>query len=232
MTRFSKTILIPLLFLGLFSTASLSRAAKTTLAPQIPPQVILTWSASNFYPSNYRGKALPITQTPITVSVNLLQNGKFVDLGNTAITWYKSGDRTDTGVGLTQIVTTPDTNDVGNIFIRAGVALGDSTIDQSISIPIVQPTVAIEIPYPHSLIGANSDITLRAIPYFFNVASLNRFIFYWQVGDVKKNMGSEDSITLKIGGLSSQQTVPVSAYVQSKDDMTNIIKTDTNLFAR
>ncbi|MEK7089367.1 MAG: hypothetical protein AAB920_00950 [Patescibacteria group bacterium] len=211
-----------------------AHAAKTAPAPQIPPQIILTWSAENFYPSNYRGRALPTIGTPITVSTEMLINGKSADLSQANIAWYNSGNQIDSGIGLKQTSLKPDTNDVDGIFVRAEITLGNIIAEQSILIPISQPVVAIEIPYPHSIINANSDVTMRAVPYFFNVASLNRFIFYWQVGSIKKNMGAENSISLKISSPFSeaQKNVAVSSYVQSRDDMTNIIKTDTNIFIR
>jgi hypothetical protein len=234
MKLFFKFSLMAFFFLFCFSTTLPLNAATTPKTPPIPPQVILTWSASNFYPSNYAGRALPSTQTPITVSAELLLNGKFTDISKAQINWYKLEDKIEGGVGLKQIVVIPDTNDLDSIFVRAEVVLNDTTSEQSILIPISKPVVAIEIPYPHSVIDANTDITLRAVPYFFNISSLDRLIFYWQVGSIKKDMGSDNSIALKIGTPSTdaQKTVGVSSYVQSKDDLTMIIKTDTNLYIR
>lgn len=235
MRLFSKTALISFFILfGFFAVFPFVQAAKTAPVPQIPPQVVLTWNAANFYPSNYRGRALPSVGTPITVSAELLVNGKFADLSKANVVWYKSGNQIDSGVGLKQTITEPDSNDLNNIFIRAVVTLNDITAEQSIVIPVSDPVVAIEIPYPRSIIDANSDVTLRAIPYFFNISSLGRLIFYWQIGDTKKNMGTENSISVKISNPPSeaQKTVLVSSFVQNKDDLTNIIKTDINLFVR
>jgi len=230
---FKITLLVPVL-LGFFITTPFIRAARVAPTSQIPPQVVLTWNAANFYPSNYRGRALPTIGTPTTISAELLVNGKFADLSKASVVWYKSGNQIDSGVGLKQTVVEPDNNDSSNIFIRAVVTLNDITAEQSIVIPVSNPVVAIEIPYPRSTINANSEVTLRAIPYFFNISSLNRLIFYWQIGDTKKNMGAENSISLKISNPPSeaQKTVVVSSYTQSKDDLTNIIKTDVNLFVR
>ena len=203
-----------------------------TRAPQIPPQILLTWSASNFYPSTYRGRALPTPGTPVTVSVALLQNGKFADLSNTSIAWYKNEERLDGGTGLTQVTFQPRSGEVGNNFIRAELSMGTSTIDQSVLVPVVNPSVAIEIPYPNSLVTANSDVTLRATPFFFNISSLQDLLFYWQVGDVKKDMGSNNSISVTIGSPFSgdQRKIPISSYIQDKKNMTTIIKTDSSLY--
>lgn len=205
-----------------------------TRAPQTPPQILLTWSASNFYPSTYHGRALPTPGTPVTISVALLQNGTFTDLSNVPITWYKNEEKLDSGTGLTQTTFQPGTGEVGNNFIRAELTLGDSTIDQSVLVPVTNPTVAIEIPYPYGSVDANSDITLRATPFFFNISSLQDLIFYWQVGDVKKDMGSNNSISVKVGNPFSgdQKKIPVSSYIQDKKDMTNIIKTDSYLYIK
>lgn len=226
---FSSTLIIAM---SVFVT-SLHAATKTPVTtPQIPPQVILTWSAPNFHPSNFRGRVLPSADTIITVSANLLINGKFVDTSKAGFVWYKSGDKLNEGDGLSQITISPSVSDTNLIFIDVEVTLGDIVAQQSISIPLTQPIVAIEIPYPNKTIPANTNITLRAVPYFFNVSSLDRFVFYWQVGDVKKNMGSENSISVKVGTpySAAQKNVAVSSYVQSKDDLTNIIRTNTDVF--
>ncbi len=213
---------------------SLVFGVTLTRAPQIPPQALLTWSASNFYPSTYRGRALPTPGTPVTVSVALLQNGKFTDLSNTSVVWYKNEEKFDGGTGLTQITFQPSSGEVGNNFIRAELSVGTSTIDQSILVPVTNPSVAIEIPYPNSLVDASSDITLRATPFFFNITSLQDLLFYWQVGDIKKDMGSDNSISVKIGSPFSgdQRKVSISSYVQDKQNMTTIIKTDSSLYIK
>lgn len=230
-----KMFLFTLIVMMFVFTTSLHAATKApTITTQIPPQIILTWNASSFYPSNFYGRALPSSGTPIDVSASLLINGKFVDTSNTNFVWYKSGDKLTEGVGLNQITTSVDDTTSGNVFIDVEATVGEETVSQSIAIPLTQPIVAIEIPYPYKTITANTNVTLRAVPYFFNISSLSRLVFYWQVGDVKKNMGSENSISLKIGSPYSdaQKKVSVSSYIQSKDDLTNITKTDIDLFIR
>lgn len=236
MKVFSKIIFSSALIIAMFVfTTSLHAATKTPVAtPQIPPQIILTWNASNFYPSNFRGKALPSIGTPITISASLLMNGKFVDTSNAKFVWYKSGDKLTEGDGLNQITSDVGTDGITTAFFDVEVTLGDAVVNQSLAIPSTQPVVAIEIPYPRSTVDINANVLLRAVPYFFNVTSLDRLVFYWQVGDIKKNMGSTNAISLKISApySASQKNVAVSSYVQSKDDLTNITKTNTNLFIR
>lgn len=223
-----------MLVLAFLTLPSFVFGVTLTRAPQIPPQILLTWSAANFYPTTYHGRALPTPGTPITVSVALLQNGTFSDLSNTQIAWYKNEEKMDSGTGLTQITFQPETGEVGNNFVRAELTLGTSTIDQSVLVPVVNPSVAIEIPYPGASVDANSDVTLRATPFFFNISSLQDLLFYWQVGDVKKDMGSNNSISVKVGNPFSgdQKRIPVSSYIQDKKDMTNIIKTDSYLYIK
>lgn len=231
MRFFFKIVITAFSFIALVSTTNVFAAPVVT--PQIPPRLILSWSASSIHPSNYKGKVLPSLNTPIVVSVELLANGKFADISKTTIIWRKSGEVIKRGVGLKQIFIAPDSNDSSDVFIDAEVDFANNIVEQSLLIPVVKPFVSIEIPYPNSVVRGDSDVTIRATPYFFNASSLDDLVFYWQIGDIKKNMEQNNSITLKVSGAySSQDSLPITSYVQSRDVLTDIIVTNKPLFVR
>lgn len=237
MVRINRSYLALSLFAGVALVSFFPHSAFGAAAPlsdqalAASSQVILTWNASSFHPSLYPGRVLPSPKSSFAVTASMLTGGKFADLSNRTVTWYENEDRIQSGTGLTAITITTNQDAGTNEVVRAEVAFGTSTVSQSVVIPIAPPSVVIEIPYPGGQVKAGSQISLRATPFFFNISSLSDLIFYWQIGDIKKNMGSSNSISLSLGALpgGSSQTISVSSYVQSKRDLTNIIKTDTSI---
>lgn len=226
-----KRKILLILILGLLTGSNYFVARAATTAQ--PLSLILTWSASNYYPSNFEGRALPTPGTHVTLTLQGLRNGKVVDLSPYMITWFVDEEKMDFAQGLTEFTTKVGDTDSGNVFVRAEVTVdNETTPTETVGVPVVAPIVVIEAPYPNMQIVKNSTINLRATPYFFNTRTLDDYIFYWQVGDVKKNAGSTNVMSLTLTKSGSGSVVPVSSYVQERRNATNIIQTDLKLYVQ
>ena len=69
-------------FLCLFATEFLRSSAQ-----QSQPQFFITWRAQNYAPTNYSGKILPVANSSVTASFEVLDplTGKFIDLATAII---------------------------------------------------------------------------------------------------------------------------------------------------
>lgn len=186
-----KSFLITLLFLVLFYPVHTFGDASV--------QVILTWQAMNYYPSNYLGKSLAVMKTAINVSVEVVQDNKFIDLTGAEFLWYLDGKLLKRGGGLKEIFFTAQ-NSVGEEhFIRVEIQKNDKEYEASIKIPVSKPSVVIDAPFAENFIGAAKQITVQAVPYFFNVQNVSDLTFFWDVNRQIKKSGSGNQLTLTLG---------------------------------
>lgn len=198
------------------------------------PQLIVTWAARSYYPLGFTGRPLPTAGTPITLSVEATVDGKLMDLSNASVAWYKDGDRFDMGTGLKTSTFNAEENDAGAHFIRVVVTINTTDVEQMIRIPVTKPVTVLETPYPHRIIPAKSEALFTSVPYFFNAASIQDFIFSWAVGDLRKNTGSDNTLSLNVGEpyTDEQRTVTITTYAQNRNNPFEVIKNATDIFVR
>jgi hypothetical protein len=142
----------------------------------------MTWGVSNSYiPSWYIGKALPNQQSQITASLELVSNGKPVNLGNQIIYWYQNDNLIGGGVGAQSIVFRPYGQAPNTVTLKVELPgyLGNLLIHE-IDVPLVQPVVVIKTPYPQNIFSS-IPLNLSALAYFFNASSVDPLSFSWNV---------------------------------------------------
>lgn len=198
-------LLVPFLFFGLTSA-------------QAPPQVILTWAANNFYPSDYPGKALATPNASVSVAAEVLRNGKLLDLSAADFTWFADEKTVGRGRGLKETSFVAEKTAGNDVFVRVIIEIGEETLENSLRIPIESPVVVIETPLPNRKIAAGETVTLESIPYFFNISSLFDLKFLWQINDVRKESDGENSIVLNVGSpqAEDQKTIRITSLVRNK----------------
>ena len=143
-----------------------------TASSQTAPEFLLTWRAGSYGPSHYQGKILPSPNSSINIAFDLISGGKVADLSKNQVQWIINGKLINSGLGLKNLNIGLDklSNTQLNLIIKTiykGVKL-----EKFIIIPIAKPEVVIET------INQN---TLRANPYFFNVAEIKQLTFNWVV---------------------------------------------------
>lgn len=161
-------------------------------------QPVISWQANNFFPSDYVGKALPSTGTRVSLSVMVIKGAKVLDLSGARIFWYvdeKLISREDEPT--VAFAVTKRGGD--SHFVRVVVESKDGKFENSTRVPVVRPSLAVGIPYPNNTVPQNSELRLRAIPFFFNVSSLDGLKFSWRVGEERITSVSENELVLKVG---------------------------------
>jgi len=215
-------------FLFVFSTLFFSGLSFVHAAD---PELVITWKADNFYPTSYTGKALPSVGTKVYLAIEAVQDGKFLDLSKTLIEWRKNGERIRKGEGQKEALVVFNETDQTS-FVSVSVSLGEKTIEKNILIPVVSPKLVLEVPYLNNAVPKNTNISVLAMPYFFNAKSLNDFSFSWQIGGLKRGTGSDNKIIINTGNpsIAANQLITINGYIQNKRSLMEIVKTQTKIF--
>lgn len=162
-------------------------------------EIILTWHANNFYPSDFLGKPLVTRNTNLTLAAEVIQNNKFLDTSRANFYWYADGKLIERGEGLKQISYTTSKKETDTEFIKVTVKNGKETYETSSKIPIAGYDLALEIPYPGYSVKSGSQIALKAVPYFFNIQSLLDLSFFWKINNIQESTQSANELAVNIG---------------------------------
>ena len=201
-----------------------------TLAQAAQSQVIITWQANNFFPSDFQGKAMPTFGTPITVSAEALVNSKFFDLSKIMVAWFVDGTFAGQGVGLKEFTFPNAKSDGDFVFVRAVAKLTDQNLEGSARIPVVTPRIVFENSPAGGVVRQGASVFLTAIPYFFNVSSLDGLSFSWVVDTVKQNTITQPAISFVVGAATAPgSALPVSVLVQNIGNPIEYLTADLNL---
>ena len=150
----NRLLIISLLFIPILSYAA--------------PELIVTWKASSYVPTSYKGKALPVAGTVIDASVILIDGGKVISLAPYDVNWYAGEDRIAGGKGIGAVRTTAPITGQDSLELRVNVAkYNNQPLDAFMTVPIVRPEILI-VRKPNTTTQAFS-----IIPYFWNIMTPN-----------------------------------------------------------
>lgn len=185
---------------------------------QTPSQVILTWQAQNFYPADFAGKAPATPNTLVAVSAEVLKDNKFVDLSAANFFWYVDENLIAKGLGRKETKFPVGKLTGDSYFVRVVINTGEQKIESAITIPIRSQEVVIETDLPENRVKAGSEITLKALPYFFNIDSLEDLVFSWTVNDQKQKVEGNNTLSVNVGTpyAESQQNLNLRLLLQNK----------------
>src|SRR3989344_1635798 len=77
--------------------------APNTHAQTRPPELLMTWRANTYAPADFSGKILPIANSHITASFELVDRGKAVDVSRETVYWYVNDDLVSNKPGMEQV---------------------------------------------------------------------------------------------------------------------------------
>lgn len=152
---------------------------------QVAPEFMVTWKANSYIPTNYPGKALPSNGSKVEVAIELIDRGKIADLSRTEVRWFINNRLQNSVIGLK------------NFSFIAQRLKGDHEVridllnyrgvnlTKTITIPLVNPEVVIDSPYPENLLTAGLDNFFQALPYFFNIPDPSEIKFVWSANGLK-----------------------------------------------
>lgn len=186
------------------AAAPLSHAS----AQQTSEEVMLTWRAETYVPADYAGRVLPARGASVTASVELLDNGRLVDLSGKKINWIVDRQILGSGIGLkTFTFTIPDfASERVRLVARITKSRGVS-LEKSADLPVKKPEAVIDIPYP-SRTAKERDIRLYALPYFFPIKSLEEISFLWRANDDRSSSptGLDNELLISVPEAVAQTT--------------------------
>jgi hypothetical protein len=175
-------------------------STAVTHAQTAAPQFLMTWSASNSYvPVGYTGKVLPNQESQITAALEVMANGKLVNLSNETIYWYQDDTLLGGGVGTQQFTFRPYGTAPNVVTLK--VELPDypgGLLIHEINIPVTQPLAVVLAPYPNGVF-ASTPLVVQALPYFFAASSTSPLNFTWSVnGQVVTNAENPQSLQISL----------------------------------
>ncbi len=182
------------------------------------PQLIFTWEALNFFPSDYQGKALATPHTPVRVGLMATQNNKVVDLSAIPLRWYMDDTFLGEGLGLVNKTVTIKKSPGDSHYVRVTFPWNGAQTQGGVRIPIGNFLTVIETPVANTAVYGEQNLSLNAIPYFFNISSLSDLVFSWQVNDTKYYDQKTNTLSLHISAPNpgETRTVQASTIVQNK----------------
>lgn len=164
------------------------------------PFFLITWKTGTYVPSTYTGKALPIPHSPVTVSFDVIRDGKPVNLSQNLVYWYLDDELIQSGRGIQQITVTAPEAPQRSMDVRVELPdYGNGSLLETVTIPVVQPKIVIDAPYPSGRFTANA-FGLSAAPYYFNIHSPAELALQWIVNDAPVSSdGDRTKLTVAMG---------------------------------
>ncbi len=175
----SRTFVV--VFCAALLTSSLFLCAEAQGVSATQPQIFLTWQARGYVPPSYQGKALPAANSVVTASMEVIDQGRIADISNKSVYWYQDGLLVGSGLGKKTVNfrTASQAPTQSQLMVQVQGYKGQLLFN-TIVLPVAQPTAVIEAPYTGNISGGNS-VTVKGVPYFFNVPDMNSLVFNWVV---------------------------------------------------
>ena len=188
---------------------------------QTAPRILASWRAINYTPSDFQGKIFPVKNTPVEVGVDLLDQGKLVNLKPYEIRWYLDGALIKSGKGLQTITfAAMRSNNAHSLKVRI-LDYKNAAPEALLDIPVKTPRAVITSFNPKKQVSVGLN-NFQALPYFFNIASLNDLNFTWS-SDGKPITGAfinPSILNLNIAseGMPIETKINVSAFVHNRNN--------------
>lgn len=181
---------------------------------QSVPELLVSWKANNSVPPNFVGKVLPINGTRIDLGMDLLENNRLIDLSNYTIRWFVNDQLKQSGRGLRSISFVADALGGDDSVRVVVVGYRGSNVSKNITIPIIDPELVIDAPFPGNLIIAGTN-QIKALLYFFNISGLDQISFNWTANGAATAENASNILELDTRGLPSRTTVGIEAQAQN-----------------
>jgi len=187
---FLSVLMVATFFVGL--------SGKTDAQSAGSPQMVVTWQAYGSYvPAKYADKALPNQSSRLTATLELIVNGKPVDLSGQTVYWYLNDNLTSSGAGKQYVVFSPFGTAPSFLTLEAELpSYNGNILTHDVQIPLVDPKAVIEAPHPSGQFSTN-PITLQGIPYFFFTSDPGTLSYAWSVNG-QTATAAENPQTLQI----------------------------------
>ena len=219
-----------LFVLFIIALVGLPAASFAQTTPAAAPQILLTWKSSSYAPADFGGKIMPTSNSLITASAELIDNGKIADVSKQNVYWYQDNNFIDGGIGKQRISFSAPGVFGGSISLRVefpNYSKGGQL--KTVDVRIVKPEAVIESSLPSGKFSS-SPLKLTAIPYFFNTDSPAHLNFAWNInGQSPTGAENPQILNVKFGqDMQTQSTMAISLSVQNTDKRYEFEAASTN----
>lgn len=143
---------------------------------------VLAWRADSFVPADYEGKALASVGSRVTVTaLPEIRGEKSEDL---LYTWYLDAEsqvRNVVGEEEFSFFISKNVRSV-SVIVEVSNQSQSLSVKQAINVPVVRPSAALAPAGASLTIAPGAKTTVRAVPLYFHIASLNELSFVWSFG--------------------------------------------------
>jgi hypothetical protein len=182
---------------------------------QPAPEFMVSWQADSYVRAWYQGKALPSAGSQVKVSVELVDNGRLVDLSKQEIRWLINSRDAKSGIGLQTITFNVDSIRQAQKIIVTIANYKGSNINHLVTIPRVQPEVVITLPALNQEISAGLH-RIRGLPFFFASTDIGDLRFSWSAnGENLAGPANTSEIELDTTQVPVDSRVNLSLMVQN-----------------
>lgn len=184
---------------------------------QTVPEFIISWRAINYVPSNYQGKAMPANSTPIEISFDIVESGKIINLAANEIRWFLDGDLFKSGNGLKSLRFNSKSQNQQTRIVIANYK--GANLEKIFIIPAQTPKLVIDTRLPNANVGLGK-YRLEALPYFFNIFSIQELKFDWSSNNqpISGGVGDPQILDLDFSSESApaETNIRISAIVSNR----------------
>jgi hypothetical protein len=203
-----------ILFVCIVVFAALRGSARAQVSSG--PLILFTWRAENYAPPEYIGKILPISNSRVVISAELINQGKVVNLSERTVNWFLDDKFITGGPGLQKVtMRSPGTT----MYIRVEINGYDMpTVSNSVEIPVAFPQAVITYHSPLDVLSS-AAFQLTATPYFFNIVNPKLLSFNWLVNGVAPtNLQSPDSLAVSLNNPREGDPIAVSLSIKNPNN--------------
>ena len=176
---------------------------------QTNPDLMITWRANNYVPSNYEGKILPTPEASVNVSLEIINNGRMADISKNEIRWLVNSEL-KSGIGLKNIEFSVDRFKNPQKIRVTIMNFNGSNLEKTIFIPVAEPETVI----------TGGPNTFQALPYFFNINNLQQLSFIWSANGLNTEGQADNPDILNL----DTSQLPAGAIVNLRVQIQNSLK--------
>lgn len=208
------------------------------------PNFLVSWKAEDYAPAGYLGKILPVNQTKIDVSFELIgnnpsDNGKIVDLSGNEVRWYVNGNLMSQSNGRKTFSFVTNDENNADTSVRISADYSDSSagysyfVDDYIDISLSAPDIVVVYKNYNLYLSKGNNNFFSAIPYFFN-STLDNLKASWTVNDQSVDPGSDQwDLGVTLGdNYPSGSDIKISAIVQDIFNATSAVSRTFHFISR
>jgi hypothetical protein len=171
---------------------------------------------------------LPPAGSVINIAFEYIKNNKIVDVSKQKVYWYVDGNLIQSGIGIKKInIVAPKEK------FDLRVELPDLNVLKTIEIPVAEPMVIVDAPFPKKTIAGNY-FEVRALPYFFNIENndWDYFDVLWQINDKNAIPSQEDRFKLKIETDNNISNINIKAFLLNTLNTFEAARGEVNIFKK